>query len=214
MNTPKKTKPKDEQKTHAEYWKKLAKAEPGEVCRRTEAAYLPDREGYSLIILNQKYIIIPKEQKILCVREDSCVEEDWRDNFFLMALLYLLEAKGDEPTRTWISEKDLKGGSTFFRGPHALPVKDLEKAFGKDPEAFGQAGRHLGGLELLFGDKAFALTVFPKVPLGYVLWKEDDEFPPRITVMFDSAIQRHFSLDGVWCLVDEVSKRLLENVGE
>ncbi len=214
MKTQKKTQEKDEQKTHAEYWKRLSKAKPAEVCRRTEAAFLPEQEGYSLMVLNQKYLITPKEQKIFCVQGDSCVEKDWRDNFYLMVLLYLLDAKADEPTRTWVSEKDLKGGSTFFRGPHALPVKELEKAFGKDPEAFWQAGQRLGGLELLFGDRAFALTVFPKIPLGYVLWKEDEEFPPRITVMFDSTIQKHFSLDGVWCLVDEVSKRLLEKEGQ
>jgi hypothetical protein len=89
-------------------------------------------------------------------------------------------------------------------------VEELKTTFGKNLEAFAHAGRRLGGVELLFGDKAFALTVFPKVPLAYVLWKEDEEFPAQVTVMFDSTIQNHFSLDGIWCIVAELSQRLLD----
>ncbi len=55
---------------------------------------------------------------------------------------------------------------------------------------------------------------FPKVPLAYVLWKEDQEFPAQVTVMFDSTIQDHFSLDGIWCLVAEVSQCILDAFGK
>ena len=144
------------------------------------------------------------------MRGDFCEEETLRDYFYLMILLYLLNAREGEPTHTWISEKELKGGTTFFRGPHALRTEELKTIFGKNPEAFALSGKRLGGVELLFGDKAFALTVLPKVPLAFVLWKEDAEFPAQVTVMFDSTIQRHFSLDGIWCIVAEVSQRILE----
>ena len=123
-------------------------------------------KGYLLPILNQKYLIVPGERKIFCMRGDFCEEENLRDYFYLMVLLYLLDAKEGEPKRTWISEKELKGGTTFFRGPHALRVDELKSAFGKNLEAFAEAGKRLGGVDLLFGDKAFALTVFPESPPG------------------------------------------------
>jgi hypothetical protein len=203
---------RDQQDTHALYWDHLKKAEPGEVCPRTMATYSQERRGYILPILNRNYLIVPGEQKIFCLRGEICEEEKLRDFFYLMVLLYLLEAKESNPSHSWISEKELRGGTIFFRGPHALQVEELKTAFGKNPEAFGRAGSQLGGVALLFGDKAFALTVFPKVPLAYVLWKEDDEFPARVTVMFDSTIQNHFSLDGIWCIVAEVSRRLLDTL--
>jgi len=201
---------RDERTTHALYWERLAKANPNEVCHRTGAIYNPERKGYFLAVLNQRYLILPEEQKFFCMRGDFCEEENLRDYFFLMVLLYLLDAQQGEPARTWISEKELKGGTIFFRGPHALRVEEIQAVFGKDPDSFAHAGSRLGGVELLFGDRAFALTVFPKVPLAYVLWKEDAEFPARVTVMFDSTIQKHFSLDGIWCIVAEVSQRILE----
>jgi hypothetical protein len=205
---------RDEGATHEIYWESLAHAKPDEVGRRTGAAFSSERKGYVLPVLNQRYLVIPGEKKILCLRGDFCEEEKLRDNFYLMVLLYLLNAREGEPTRTWISEKELKGGTTFFRGPHALRTGELKDAFGQNPEGFLRAGARLGGVELLFGDKAFALTVFPKVPLGYILWRQDSEFPAGVNVLFDATIQNHFSLDGIWCLVAEVSQRLLEAAGE
>lgn len=201
---------KDERPTHELYWEELRQKDPGDVCQRTEATFSHDKQGYILPFLNQKYLILPGEQKILCFRGEHCEEVELRDYFYLSVLLYLLHAQKVEPTRIWVSEKELKGGVTFFRGPHALKVEELKTIFGYHPEVFLQAGKLLGGVELFFGDKAFALSVFPKVPLAYVLWKGDEEFPPQITVMFDSTIEKHFSLDGIWCLVAEVSQRLLE----
>ena len=201
---------RDEKGTHEIYWDSLAKAVPNEVCTRTGATYNEERKGYFLPVLNQRYLILPGEKRIYCMKGDLCEEETLRDYFFLMVLLYLLNAREGEPTHSWISEKELKGGTTFFRGPHALQTEALNKIFGKNPEAFSRAGKRLGGVELFYGDKAFALTVLPKIPLALVLWKEDTEFPAQVTVMFDSTIQKHFSLDGIWCLVGEVSQRLLE----
>jgi len=145
-------------------------------------------------------------------RNDKPVEEEIPPFFSLMVLVYLSEAKDIRPTYAWVSEKDLLGGSTFFRGPHQLPVKDLEELYGKDPDAFLKAGRRLGGNEIFYGDKGFALDVLPKVPLAYVLWKGDEEFPPRISVLFDSTIQSHLPLDIIWCMVSETSRRLIEHV--
>ena len=142
---------------------------------------------------------------------DKPVEEDLHPFFVLMVLVYLVEAKDLKPTHTWISEKDLKGGSTFFRGPHRLQVEELEARYGKNPAAFLRAGRKLGGSEILYGDKGFALDIFPRVPLAYVLWKGDEEFPPRIGILFDSTIQSHLPLDAIWCMVSETTRRLTEN---
>jgi hypothetical protein len=192
------------------YWEKLLELHPTDVCNRTEGLYNPAREGFLLPVYNLRYLILPKGKKVLRVEwNDQLVVEDLHPFFYLMVLVYLIEAKEIKPTHTWISEKDLKGGSTFFRGPHSLQVGELENLFGKNPDAFFKAGKKLGGNELLYGDKGFVLEVFPKVPLAYILWKGDEEFLPRIGVLFDSTIQSHLPLDIIWCMVAETSRRLL-----
>lgn len=194
------------------HWDRLSTLHPTDVCNRTEAIYHPTREGFLLPVYNLRYLILPKEKRILRVeKNDKPVEETLHPYFYLMVLVYLTEAKDIKPAHTWISEKDLKGGSTFFRGPHHLEVEELISLFGKDPEAFLKVGKRLGGSEILYGDKGFALEVFPKVPLAYILWKGDAEFPPKISVLFDSTIEFHLPLDIIWCMVAETSRRLAEH---
>jgi hypothetical protein len=191
------------------YWEKLSKLHPTDVCNRTEAIYNPTQEGFVLPVYNLRYLILPKTKKIFRMeRNDQPVEEELQPFFYLMVLAYLTEAKEIKPTHTWISEKDLKGGATFFRGPHRLQVEELENLFGRHSEAFFNAGRKLGGSEILYGDKGFSLEVFPKVPLAFILWKGDKEFPPRIAVLFDSTIESHFALDVIWGMVAETTRRL------
>jgi hypothetical protein len=195
------------------HWDRLLKLHPTDVCNRTEAVYHPSREGFVLPVYNLRYLILPKEKKILRMEwNDKPVEEALHPRFYLMVLVYLNEAKDTKPTHTWISEKDLKGGSTFFRGPHRLEVEELIDFFGKDPEVFLKTGKKLGGSEILYGDKGFALEVFPKVPLAYILWRGDAEFPPKISVLFDSTIEFHLPLDIIWCMVGETSRRLAEQI--
>jgi len=200
------------QKAAAEsfHWEKLTQLHPTEVCHRTGALYHPTREGFLLPIYNLKYLILPKTKKILRVNwNEQLVEEGLRPFFILMVLVYLIESKEIKPTHTWINEKDLKGGSTFFRGPHSLQVEELENLYGRDPENFLNAGKKLGGSKILYGDKGFAVEVFPKVPLAYILWKGDEEFPPKIVILFDSTIQLHLPLDVIWCMVVETNHRLI-----
>ena len=191
------------------HWERLSQLHPTDVCNRTEAIYNPAREGFILPVYNLRYLVIPKTRKILRVEwNDRTVEEELQPFFYLMTLVYLTEAKDAKPTHTWVSEKDLLGGSTFFRGPHSLQIGALEELYGKDPDGFLRAGRRLGGGEILYGDKGFALEVFPKVPLAYILWKGDEEFPAKLGVLFDSTIQSHLPLDIIWCMVAETTRRL------
>ena len=191
------------------YWERLAELHPTSVCNRSEAIYHPSREGFVLAVYNQRYLVLPRPRKILRMEwNDQPSEEEIPFFVSLMILAYLLEVKDVKLSHTWVSEKDLKGGAMFFRGPHSLDMRALEERYGKDPEAFLQAGRELGGSEVLFGDKGFSIDVFPKVPVAYVLWKGDEEFHPRVNVLFDSTIEDHLPLDIIWCMVTETTCRL------
>jgi hypothetical protein len=201
---------KSGEETYAAYWERLSSLHPTEVSGKTETVYRYDRKGYEVPFLNTRYLVIPDERRILRItREQSLVSEPLSMDFYLMSLVYLTEAKEVEPTRRWLSEKDLQGGEMFFRGPHALRVDEVNGSYGQDPARFALTGRRLGGVEMLYGDAAFGLDVFPKILLVYILWKGDEEFPSRVQVLFDETITQHFPLDVVWCTVSEVSRRLL-----
>ena len=195
----------------ADYWVELARLNPETVCIRTMADYQVKQRGYTLPILNQDYLVLPYQREIKRLIEGgTLIGEDLTREFTLMVLLYLLKAKNIPLVRKWISEKDLPGGETFFRGPHALSVDLIEKKYGDNPEGFIEAGKVLGGTQVRFGDKSIALDVFPRIPIIYIVWMGDEEFPTKAGVLFDASIGSHFTLDIIWIMVNEVSRRLVE----
>lgn len=197
-----------------DYWDELARLNPETVCIRTMADYQVRQRGYALPILNQDYLVLPHQREIKRLIEgDTSEEEDLTNEFTLMILFYLLRTKNIPLDRKWISEKDLLGGEAFFRGPHALTVDPIEKKYGDNPEGFIKAGKALGGTPVRFGDKSIAIDVFPRIPIIYILWVGDEEFPPKAGVLFDASIGSHFTLDMIWIMVNEVSRRLVEAGG-
>lgn len=200
--------------TESDYWDELARSNPETVCIRTMADYQVKHRGYTLPILNHDYLILPYQREIKSLIEgDMPKEENLTKNFTLMVLFYLLRAKDIPLDRKWISEKDLLGGETFFRGPHALSVDLIEKKYGDNPDGFIDAGKVLGGTAVRFGDKSIAMDVFPRIPIIYILWMGDEEFSTKAGVLFDASIGSHFTLDMIWIMVHEVSKRLVEAGG-
>jgi len=198
----------------SDYWDEFARLNPETVCIRTLADYQVKQRGYTLPILNQDYLILPYQRQIKRLIEGGTpTEEDLTKEFTLMVLFYLLNAKNIPLARKWISEKDLRGGEAFFRGPHALSVDLIEKKYGDNPEGFVEAGKVFGGTPVRFGDKSIALDIFPRIPVIYILWMGDEEFPPKAGVLFDASIESHFTLDMIWIMVNEVSRRLVEATG-
>lgn len=199
----------------SEYWDELARLNPETVCIRTMADYQVRQRGYTLPILNQDYLILPYQREISRFAGGGTpTGEDLTTEFTLMVLFYLLKTKNIPLDRKWISEKDLLGGEAFFRGPHTLSVDLIEKKYGDNPEGFIEAGKALGGTPVRFGDKSIAIDVFPRIPIIYILWMGDEEFPAKAGVLFDASIGSHFTLDMIWVMVNEVSRRLVEAGGK
>ena len=193
----------------SEYWGEFARLDPETVCSRTMADYQVKQRGYTLPVLSEDYVILPHRREIKrLIAGGSPGEEGLSEEFVLMVLFYLIHAKNIPLARQWISERDLPSGEVFFRGPHALSVDLIERKYGEDPEGFIEAGKLLGGTPVRFGDRSIALDVFPRIPIIYILWVGDEEFPSRAGVLFDASIESHFPLDMIWIMVNEVSRRL------
>ncbi len=189
-------------------WQALAALEPAEVGRRTLAEAGPG--GYSLGFLDRRYRVEPEAGRIGGPQADPLLEDA---DFELLVLTYLTQAADTPAEGTWISEKDLPGGSQFFRGPHGLPLQPLLARFGEDLAGFRRAAERLGGNPLPYGDAAYGFTALPRIPAGCLLWVGDEEFPARAGLLFDRSLARHLPLDVVLALAHCLVLRLLEAAG-
>ena len=169
--------------------------DPKETEERTAVSW---RDGcYHPSFLGTPYRIEPGSLRIHCPPGDPLAGDP---EFELLMLVYLVQATEIEPSGRWINEKQLPGGSNFFTGPHHLPGDRLERRYGSQVQMFRRHCSQLGGRALDFGDASFAFEPLPRIPLACVLHAADDEFPARITFLFDSTIEYQLPLDIVLAL--------------
>lgn len=89
-------------------------------------------------------------------------------------------------------------------------LKQLQNAFGYDKYAFLEAGLALGGKKEEFGDASFTLFAFPKVPITYILWEGDEEFPPTAKALFDPSITGYLPLEDIVVIAKLAVSRILK----
>jgi len=192
---------------HQELWKTLTKLNPRDVSRRSLAVFDSKTQSYDLKIFSRSYVVVPPKMKI-----HTAGFPDEQAPFYLQlaAVNYLIGAKNIPLDGRWVSEKEFPSGPLFFRGPHAMPAKKLLKTFGSDRRGFVEACLFLGGNEIDGGDAAFEFYAFPRLPLRLILWLADDEFPARITYLFDRTANVHLKLDAVWTVGNLIESELIK----
>jgi hypothetical protein len=188
-------------------WEELGTRDPYEISLRASVRFERERGYYLVPFLNRTYGVFPAAR--LIKRQDSHGDEELSFQRYLVLITYLLRAQSLALSGRMATGAELRGGSFFFRGPHALFTEPLERHFGSDSEGFLAAGLRFGGTKMGFGNAAFRLWPLPRIPLSYVLWAADDEFPARIAVAFDPSVVDHLPLDVIWALVNEVGRALL-----
>lgn len=189
---------RDKEKIPDHYWQDLGLMDPQDVCRRALVTFQPGT-GYQVPFWNRVYLCRPDSTRIW---QADRPDKPLGFQEYLVILMYLLKAQESPLEGKKVSEREIPGGELFFRGPHALVKKPLGKKFGQDPKGFLQAGLGLGGRETGKGDASFELLVLPRIPVEYILYVEDEEFPAQVNINFDSSIGRHLPLDVIWALVN------------
>jgi len=127
----------------------------------------------------------------------------------ILLLHYLIRADGNPLTGKWVAYKDIPGG-LLYAGVFARRVTDpLQRKFGKSAESFKEAGIRSGGKPVEVGDASFILRAFPYVPLQYVLWEGDEEFPPSVQLLFDASVDHYLTLEDIVVLGQVTAGRLI-----
>jgi hypothetical protein len=193
------------------FWENLQKRDINTLCNLT---LFSAASAHQMVFtfLNENVMVDFNERCLK--REKSLGWEKTTDPLLeLLTLVYLNKVKILHPLgREIVGVKDLKEAH-FFQGPHALQIEPLLQRYGQDIKGFKEAAEYLAGHPMDMADAAYRLLPFPRMPVYYLFWKGDDEFGPRISVLFDRSIEELFSADAIWGLVSRVSTALLQGPG-
>ncbi len=187
------------------YFQELAGADSRDVCRRAPCRYDDATKSYTLSVWGDEFTVCPFDNKIM-----QCGDKPAEiDNLLGLFIVYcLLKCKDLKVSNEWISEKDLPGGVTFFRGPHAIPTGLISSKYNRDLGGFGERCRQLHGIPLEMADGAYFFSITPRIPVAVLLWDGDEDFSAESKVLFDRSITEHLTLDIVFSLADIVCRRV------
>jgi hypothetical protein len=191
-----------------QYWDKVQSRDLVDLCR-----LMPGRAyGTKGLIFSflQEEILLDCGQRCFKRRHYGHWEVTTDPQLELVALLFLSQVTATPPlTQEMITVADLKEAH-YFTDPHQLHLDPLLERYGNDLPGFQRASFALGGKSLNLADAAFQFLPLPRIPLYFLLWFGDGEFPPLFKVLFDRSIETYFSASGIWLLINLVCTNLLQ----
>jgi len=126
----------------------------------------------------------------------------------ILILHYLTNAMGSPLSGELVAYKDIPGGDKYFPVFKKRVEMPVLKTYGQNPEGFEKACSALGGDRISMGDIAFRFQAFSRIPITYIYWKGDEEFPASIQVLFDSSVKDYLPLEDIVFLAEMLSWKI------
>jgi hypothetical protein len=186
---------------HELLWQQALDLERQDTAQRTICSFDCETDSYVIRMLNCDYLVDLEKRDISRLQSGAAnVSAGFIEQLCLLS--YLINATEVPPSSKLVKAEALPGGAFFFRGPHVLPTEKLEDVFGASPELLYSAIEGLGAEKCEFGDASIQLQVLERVKLTFIIWRGDDEFPARASILFEETISQQLPLDALQAIVN------------
>jgi len=177
-------------------------------CLKSDAQYHLEKSGGIITVdfLNRTYNMSLPKINISLV--DSKEEVPIREK--ILILHYIIQAKGTPLSNKAITYKDLPEGVSYFRTFSKRAIEPIVKHFGSEPEKLPEIAKLLNGFSAEYGDTAITINAFSRIPITYVLWHGDEEFPPSGNIMFDKNITDYLTVEDINVICEITTWRLVK----
>jgi len=175
-------------------------------CRKSDSRYIASENTISVDYYNQICRITLPDVDISFTGENG--EVPLREK--VLILHYITQAKGTPLSNKFISYKEMAEGINYFPTFYQRAIKPLVTCFGNEPQRLIEVAEKLGGRQAEFGDAAVTFKAFSRVPITWVLWGDDEEFPPEGSLLFDSTITDYLTSDNIHTLTETMAWRLVK----
>lgn len=185
----------------AKAWQEVCSLSREDVCKRTLATYDAKAGAYLLRCFGIDFHVEPCEMQIACSDPRGRTFLDKLKTFFrLTVLCYISSALEIPATGRLIRPVDVKGGHRFSAGTHVLPLDTVATRYARDKAGFISQAQSFGAEVVSgFGDACIRIYPVPRVPITMILWMDDDEFPAKVDLFFDSTCEYQLSRsDTIW----------------
>lgn len=127
----------------------------------------------------------------------------------ILILHYLNSTDGSDPSGEPVAFRSLPGGQVYHPIFEKRASERLARRFADDACGLVRAAEALGGTMVSVGDAGVIVPGFPKVPITCLIWEADDEFPASGSVLLDSRITHHLSIEDVVVVAQEAVTEII-----
>ena len=128
----------------------------------------------------------------------------------LLILHYLIHADGVLPADQWIAFRELPDGRIYDAAFQKRSPIRLVQTYGTDARGFEAAALSLRGERIQFGDSAYRFRLLPRLAMAVILYLGDEEFAPRVNVLFDAAAGHYLPTEDLAVLGGMLAGRLIK----
>ena len=132
----------------------------------------------------------------------------------ILVLHYFTTSDGSPLTQKWITVKEIPDSRLYLPNFEKRAVAPLLGRFGRAPDQVLEPARKLGGRETDVGDVAVTIPALPRVPITLQFWRGDEEFPPRVNILFDESIVRYLPTEDLILASQMLAYRLIGLAGK
>lgn len=182
---------------------KLRQAELAEICTKSGARPV-GAEAVRLPFLGRDHLVDRREGRITRDPDTEPVPVAER----LLILHYLVTANGAPAAGEWIAFQELPDGLLYRSTFYKRTVKLLLKTFGRSPSNLVNAAAGMGAVQTNMGDVAVTVRAFPRVPVTWVLWRGDEEFPAEGSVLLDRGVTDYLPTEDIVVLCQTIALKL------
>ncbi len=167
-------------------------------------------DGIELPWWGKRVRVVPASRQIIALEDSRRLS--YQEGLVILRLLkYASEHQSLPPAQGLVTAGHLKGGATFFRGPHVMASVLIARRFARDGQALLNRGLVVGGIPSSYGEFGVEFTWFPGLSWIVAFWEEDEEFEARAEYLFDRNIEALFALDVIWALGNVVARKIMGN---
>lgn len=110
----------------------------------------------------------------------------------------------------WIDCRSLQHGSVLGAHLAKSTAEGLAEFFGLDQKKQLARAFRWGGKPLDLGDRGFLFKFFPRLPVAFIHWIGDEEFPSYSKVLYDVSASNYMPTHGIAALTEFLIHRLAE----
>jgi hypothetical protein len=110
-----------------------------------------------------------------------------------------------------VTFRDIRECADFEPAYQKTTITPFATYFNKKTDLLKKRANDIGGQINSYGDVSFTVDVFPLIPLQFIFWDGDEEFPANANILFDKNIAQFIHPESISVLANAGTKLLMND---